>query len=59
MRQMVSINQNEFEHNKYDVQLVDNLADHVLCTGPRYIPDVIDTSVAMDLGFNTSGVTRK
>jgi len=55
-RSMVAINPSPDDPTKYDVDVVEDLSDHVLCTGPRYLNEDIVCSTAARLGFNTSGV---
>lgn len=47
------------DNKKYSVQLVPNLGQDVLATGPRYTSDMLKISAADHLGEHTSGVLSK
>lgn len=55
-RPMVAIRPDPDNPAEYAVQIVDNLGDHVLATGPRYDYQDIRCSAGLHLGKNTSGV---
>lgn len=59
VRPMISIRTRPDTSGKYDLDIVPNLADHVLATGPRYMINDIKTIPATHLGINTSGVLSK
>lgn len=54
---LVQINSNE--NKGYDIQLVPNLGQHILATGPRYTPEQIKLYPAITPGYYTSGVMSK
>lgn len=50
---------NNGENNEYSIDIVENIADHVLVTGPDYQPKQIKLIPANYLGKYTSGVMGK
>lgn len=50
---------NSDDNKNYSIQLVPNLAQDLLATGPRYTTDLLKMIPAEPLGFHTSGVLRK
>lgn len=54
---LVQINSND--NKNYSIQLVPNMAQDVLATGPRYTKELLKILPAHPLGFHTSGVLRK
>lgn len=48
------------ENNKdYEIQLVPNMGQDILATGPRYTEDMLRIAAADHLGYHASGVLRK
>lgn len=47
------------DNKNYSVQLVPNLGQDVLATGPRYTRDMLKIAAADHLGIHTSGVLSK
>lgn len=47
------------DNKNYSVQLVPNVGQDILATGPRYTQDMLKITAADHLGVHTSGVLSK
>lgn len=56
---MVTIDPGPADSNAYEVNVIENMSDHVLATGPRYEFKDIRFTPANYLWKNTSGVAGK
>lgn len=54
---LVEINSND--NKSFEIQLVPNMGQNLLATGPRYTEDMLKIVAADQLGYHASGVLRK
>lgn len=50
---------NQDEHKEFNIEVVPNLAEHELVTGPRYMPKDFRCATPIHHGTHTSGVMSK